>query len=112
MARKLWKRLDYSVHKMSFKYATLKKIKKQICDKQGRKLKKNAGSKKNRKKVEVFLYETSTSGASRLKMVKAELPEIFRGKFPIEQFFDHGIDIIGAFVLVIEIISMFPNVNR
>ena len=33
-------------------------------------------------------------------------------KFPVQQFLYEGFNIVGAAVLVIEIIGMFPNVNR
>src|SRR6266478_8216885 len=38
--------------------------------------------------------------------------EILRGKFPIGELVEHGVDVIGAPILVVKIVGMLPYVNR
>src|SRR5665213_4316748 len=44
--------------------------------------------------------------------VGSALGEIFRREIPVDELVDHGVDVIGAAVLVIEVVGMFPYVDR
>jgi len=39
------------------------------------------------------------------------LYEILGCKTPVEQVVDHGCDIVGATVLIVEIVGVFPDIN-
>src|SRR2546430_7889478 len=37
--------------------------------------------------------------------------QIFGGKIPVEEFVDHGLDIVGPPILVIEVIGVLPDID-
>jgi hypothetical protein len=49
--------------------------------------------------------EQSTAASSRER-------EVLRGKCPVEQLVDHRVDVIGAPVLVVEVVGVLPDVER
>src|SRR5487761_772498 len=62
--------------------------------------------------------QTTTAGrpavayASEPASRRSAPPKIFGGKIPVEQLVDYSIDVVGAPVLVIEVIGVLPHVDR
>jgi hypothetical protein len=53
----------------------------------------------------------STGGPATNRSLACLLAEIFRCEFPIDQLIEHGIDVVGPLVLVVEIVRVLPHVD-
>jgi len=46
-----------------------------------------------------------------LTLMCPPLAGVVQGKFPVDQLVEHGVNIVGTAILIIQVISMLPHVN-
>src|SRR5262245_414710 len=56
-------------------------------------------------------YQTSVKDGIAARLNSAHALEILPGEIPIDQFLAHLLEKVGPFVLVVEIVSVFPEIN-
>lgn len=47
-----------------------------------------------------------------LKGLGSPLTEVLQGKFPVDQFVEQCVNIVGAAILIVQVIGMLPHINR